>query len=195
MSDVLPIQTPPPVPASLPNAKIRFLNPDGTVSLPWWRYFQAVFNRTGGGPDTNAQILEQIAAGVAEAQNVADQALADAEEALNAAEEGPLLAVAALGTIPESEDPADPLILAAMSCLDAQTSSLIVKNQGTQITAAARSMNFTGAGVVASDDGAGNEVIDIAGSSPGGGVLPLVNGDLPIGIITDPSGQTIGVPL
>lgn len=33
-------------------------------------------------------------------------------------------------------------------------------------------------------------------SLPGaGGLLPLVNGDLPVGIITDSLGQTIGVPV
>ncbi|MBB2200708.1 hypothetical protein [Gluconacetobacter tumulisoli] len=36
----------------------------------------------------------------------------------------------------------------------------------------------------------------VAGGGGTGGVLPLVNGDVsPVGMITDPSGQTIGVPV
>lgn len=46
-------------------------------------------------------------------------------------------------------------------------SALIVKDEGTQQTAAATSINFTGAGVTATSDGSGNVTVNVPGASGG----------------------------
>lgn len=47
--------------------------------------------------------------------------------------------------------------------------AIAVKDEGTQITASVQSLNFVGAGVTATDDGAGNTTVTIPGSTGGGG--------------------------
>jgi hypothetical protein len=55
-------------------------------------------------------------------------------------------------------------------------SSLIIKDEGTQITAAVASINFTGSSVTASSDVNGNVTVDIQGGA--GGAVSSVNGQV-----------------
>lgn len=81
---------------TLPNSSIRILNTDGTLTLPWRKFFQDIFQRTGGsGAATDvAAILAQIAAIAAEAaaaQSTANSAVILAGEAIALASEAILL--------------------------------------------------------------------------------------------------------
>lgn len=74
-------------------------------------------------------------------------------------------------------------------------SAITIKDEGSTLTATPTSMDFVGAGVVATV--VGNAVtVTISGSAGANGMLPLVTGDTPGPIaIADGNGAFIGVPL
>lgn len=79
-------------------------------------------------------------------------------------------------------------------------SPLIVKDEGTNVTTTAASINFTGAGVTATADGSGNVSVNIPGGSGGGSGGPTkyqfdvtMSGSNPTGIINNNTGFTVTV--
>jgi hypothetical protein len=74
--------------------------------------------------------------------------------------------------------------------------NMTVKDEGATLTATPTSMNFVGAGVVATVVGNDVTVTIAGGGGSSAGMLPLVSGDLPgPSLIADAVGQCIGVPL
>jgi hypothetical protein len=67
--------------------------------------------------------------------------------------------------------------------------SVEVQDEGVTATTALVSLNFTGAGVTATDDGSGNVEVAIAGK--GGGYRPMVTGDNPPVFLTGPGNDLI----
>ena len=80
-----------PTPVSLPPAQLKFLGADGTVSLPWRRFFQGVYNRTGGGVDLVAATANGQSESLAGIEADVAQAVADAASAEDQAALGGLL--------------------------------------------------------------------------------------------------------
>jgi hypothetical protein len=77
MSDTTPTQL-----SSLPNIKIPVINPDGTCSLPWYRWFQGLQLASGGSTANLQAEIAAIEAELATVATTAEQALTDAEQAL-----------------------------------------------------------------------------------------------------------------
>jgi hypothetical protein len=207
MSDITP---PTPINVSLPNAKIRVLQPDGTFSLPWRLYFQNMFNRTGGSSDEIAQIIAELVAAVVAAQAAAEAAEEAAAEAVAAAQFGSILGPVGVATLDfQSDGPsamgwavADPepastdamaLALVALGSIDLQVggaSGISVQQGGSTVVLSASVLNFTGDASVTGSGSTANIAIT------GGAVLPLVNGTTPfLGFVHTPDGQCIGVPI
>jgi hypothetical protein len=75
-------------------------------------------------------------------------------------------------------------------------SAITIKDEGATLTATPTSIDFVGAGVVATAVGNAVTVTIAGGSGSSAGMLPLVSGDLPgPSLIADAFGQCIGVPL
>ncbi|MFY8166729.1 MAG: hypothetical protein ACOVJ8_09065 [Sediminibacterium sp.] len=87
---------------TLPNASIRLLSPDGTLTLPWRKFFQDMFQRTGGSNNTDntAAILAQlgiISSEAALAKFQSNSAVTLANEALSLSEQSTILSSLVFG--------------------------------------------------------------------------------------------------
>jgi hypothetical protein len=183
-----------PVPATLPPTSVPVMQADNSFSLPWRRFFQQLWNRTGGQTDQIATGQNELAAEVAEALATANQAEADAKAALTAAEIGALFGPVGISKSQESGDSlsigdvmafnrptvpdngGDVLALVALGraaeAMSSGGSNLAVENHGTQVTAAATQIDFTGGGVITTASGS-NVTVTVTG---GAGSLPTPYG-------------------
>lgn len=71
-------------------------------------------------------------------------------------------------------------------------SALVVRDEGTQVTAAAASVNFTGAGVTTTSDASGNVTVNVPGASGGGGGLTAYSFTVTLDNASTPVPATFG---
>lgn len=87
---------------SLPQASVRVLQEDGTLSIPWRRAIQQLFTAAGGSAPNIAAIIAQLSAfalELASVKAIAETAAADAALALANGELALLLGLIAIGGV------------------------------------------------------------------------------------------------
>lgn len=151
---------------SMPQVSGPLVNPDGTVSQPWWAFFRNMWERTGGAAGASIDDAALLATLNGSGGPTSDPAATGLAQAALLASATPKI---------QPVDYAQPELFALMLMGgrgNASGSALTAQDEGVSVSTGVMVLNFTGAGVTASLTSPG--VVEVVVPSGGGGTVTSI---------------------